>query len=471
MSLFASLMIFVLLALPAGAATLYVDVNSPNPTPPYAGLTTAAVGIQDAVDAAANGDLILVNDGYYQEGFRATKTGISPVNATVQTNRVVIGKSLTVQSLNGPTAAYISGSGLYRCVYLTNGATILSGFTLTGGAAGYVETITLPPGHTTTKTIAGDGGGVSAYLCSGVVTNCVLTGNTATSLGGGASGVTLLNCTLSGNYANTGGGAAGSTLIDCFVTGNNTPSTFVTEPALPPEDAGGGLYGGSAINCVIANNSASLGGGVWGAVNLVNCTIVNNSASFYGGICPNTINSQFVCYASNCLVYFNNAGEYPNASGYAMNYCCTFPLPASGAGNLTNDPVFVDFWGGDYHLQATSPCINAGPNGAITNSTDLDGNPRIFGGTVDIGAYEYQETAAPALLITSIIPLTGLNQVIITWQSVNNQNYSIQRSCDLTAQPPFASIQVSVPGQAGTTSFTDTTATNNVPYFYRIVGQ
>ena len=450
MKLPASLVILILLALHAGAATLYVDVNSPNPTPPYADLTTAAADIQDAVDAAANDDLILVNDGYYQDGFRSTGSG-GLGNSEAQTNRVVIAKSLTVQSLNGPTAAYISGSGLYRCVDLTNGAT-LSGFTLTGGAAGYIETTTIL-GHTTTKTIAGDGGGVSGSLGGGVVTNCVLTGNSATSLGGGASGVTLLDCTLSGNYANTGGGAASSILIDCFVTGNNTPSTVVTEPALPPADAGGGLYGGSAINCVIANNSAAVGGGVWGAISLVNCTIVNNSASYYGGICPDTINSQIVCDANNCLVYFNNAGEYANASGCTMNYCCTFPLPAGGAGNLTNDPVFVDFWGGDYHLQSASPCINAGLNAAITNSTDLDGNPRIVGGTVDIGAYEFQESDAPTLLITSILPPTGTNQTIISWQSVNNWNYSIQRSCDLSAQSPFATLQSSVLGQAGTTSF------------------
>jgi len=467
MNLLASLIIIVVLALPAGAATLYVDVNSPNPTPPYADLTTAAVGIQDAVDAAANGDLILVNDGYYQEGFRATKTGISPVNAAVQTNRVVIAKGLTVQSLNGPTATYISGSGLYRCVCLTNGAT-LSGFTLTGGAAGYVETITLPPGHTTTKTIAGDGGGVSGgTFGGGTVSNCVLTANTATDEGGGAYDVTLVNCLLTGNFATLGGGAAECTLISCNVTANTTPTTGVNGPADPEPNSGGGVYAGSAINCVIAQNSAWQGGGCAGG-RLVNCTIVNNSAGFCGGISSPASTSVI-----NCIVYDNTAGTNDNFGGanISLEYSCTFPMPASGAGCFTNNPLFVDFWGGDYHLQATSPCINAGLNGAITNRTDLDGNPRISDGTVDIGAYEYQEPAAPALLITSIIPLTGLNQVIITWQSVNNQNYSLRRSCDLTAQPPFATIQSSIPGQAGTTSFTDTTATNNGPYFYRVVGQ
>jgi len=38
----------------------------------------------------------------------------------------------------------------------------------------------------------------------------------------------------------------------------------------------------------------------------------------------------------------------------------------------------------------TPPVINAGYNAAVSSTTDRDGNPRIIGGTVDIGAYELQ---------------------------------------------------------------------------------
>ena len=73
-----------------------------------------------------------------------------------------------------------------------------------------------------------------------------------------------------------------------------------------------------------------------------------------------------------------------------LNYCCTTPLPTSGIGNITNAPLFVDQADGNLRLQSNSPCINAGNNAYVAGSTDLDGNPRIVGGTVDIGAYEFK---------------------------------------------------------------------------------
>jgi hypothetical protein len=45
----------------------------------------------------------------------------------------------------------------------------------------------------------------------------------------------------------------------------------------------------------------------------------------------------------------------------------------------------------EYHLTAASPCRNAGdPNGDYTGQTDIDGEPRVMGGRVDMGADEYK---------------------------------------------------------------------------------
>jgi hypothetical protein len=187
-------------------------------------------------------------------------------------------------------------------------------------------------------------------------------------------------------------------------------------------------------------------------------------------------------------------------------------MPTNGVGNITNAPLFVDYAGGNLRLQSNSPCINAGDNAYVVGSTDLDGNPRIVGGTVDIGAYEYQtpvsmisyawlqhyglpistntDTAdlngtgfnvyqdwvaglnpTNALSVLKMLPPAATNNpagLVVTWQSVNTRTYYLQRSTNLAVQPAFSTIQSNIVGQAGTTSYTDTTATNSGPYFYRV---
>jgi len=68
------------------------------------------------------------------------------------------------------------------------------------------------------------------------------------------------------------------------------------------------------------------------------------------------------------------------------------PGTVTPTNSITSNPLFVDAGNGNYHLQGTSPCIDIGNNSYVPAgvTTDLDGNPRIQNGTVDLGAYEYQ---------------------------------------------------------------------------------
>lgn len=124
-----------LLSLSVSAETRYVDLNSPSPTPPYTSWPTAATNIQDAIDAASDGDLVLVTNGVYNTGGGRVMGG--------QSNRVAVTKPISLQSINGPQKTVIEGiprtmmgATRMRCVYLTNDATII-GFTLTNGSAAF----------------------------------------------------------------------------------------------------------------------------------------------------------------------------------------------------------------------------------------------------------------------------------------------------------------------------------------------
>ena len=325
------------LSVSASGVVHYVDVNSTNATPPYTNWATAAVIIQDAVDAAAPGDEIVVSNGVYSTGGRA-------VYGTM-TNRVAVDKPLTVRSANGPQFTVIqgrqapgttNGDGAIRCAYLTNGVT-LSGFTLANGA-------TRSAGSTYDEQA---GGGVWCKSASVAVTNCAITGNSAYYYGGGAYRGTLRNCTLTGNSARYGGGAGGSWFdftTNCFLH-----------------------------NCTLAGNSAIGGGGSFIAV-LNNCTLTGNSATWGGGAAYGALTNSILC--------FNTAMDATNYGACTLIYCCTTPLPAVGSGNLSLDPQLASA----SHLSASSPCRGAGSAGSATG-VDIDGE--AWGSPPSIGCDEY----------------------------------------------------------------------------------
>ena len=78
--------------------------------------------------------------------------------------------------------------------------------------------------------------------------------------------------------------------------------------------------------------------------------------------------------------------------------------------------------------------------------------------------------AASALEMTVAYPYNNnyLNWhwAIVKWQSVSTRNYYLLRSSDLGGG--FTCIQSNIVGNAGTTIYQDTTATNGGPYFYRV---
>lgn len=375
------------------AQTRYVWTNSPAPAAPYLSWSNAARTIQDALDASLDTDLILVTNGVYATGGRVVHGAM--------TNRVAITKAVTVRSVNGPSVTTIQGLGpvsdaAVRCAYVGTNA-VLSGFTLTNGA-------TRAFGDQATE----QNGGSAWCETSGILSNCVIVGGIAPNVAGGVSGGTLNRCVLANNQAYGGGGAYSATLNNCL------------------------LYGNSAFG----NN----GGAVWGCA-LNNCTLAGNTAASVGG-------AAYLSSLSNCIAYFNSAPTSPNISGGTATYTCTTPNPG-GTGNITNQPLFVAT--NDYHLNVNSPCIDAGNNAGVIGTNDLDGNPRIVGAAVDMGAYE---TLVPD------ISVRGINNATITngAASPNLADGSDFNWCYVTTQTVTRTFTIT---NAGTAALTISGITTN----------
>lgn len=528
----------------------YVAADSPAPQSPFASWATAARTLQEAVDVATAGDEVVVTNGVYATGGKAV--------FGLMTNRVAVDRPITVRSVNGPEVTLIYGrkgdGGLWcgddavRGAYLTNGA-VLSGFTLKDG---------------TTRCSGGldaNGGGVLCESPNAQVTNCTFTGNSASDKGGAAYSGTLNNCALTGNSAEFGGGAHSSILKNCFLghnyaaEGGGSHSSALENCALAANEvvfdgggakycsldkclltgnrafrAGGGAslsalndcrltsnwtvdrrsYGGGAYlatltNCTLTGNEAWDGGGAYSS-DLYNCTVIDNSAgpwlSSGGGVWGGTM--------INCIVYYNTAVSNLNYFGTVISYCCTTPHPGSGSDTITNEPLFMDRLNQNLRLQSLSPCINTGAGIYVTAHTDLDGRPRTVGGTVDIGAYEFQgdgmgefigwleEHGLPtdgaadhsdpdadgfdnwqewrcgsepgdshSFLCLMSPALAGLD-LTLSWASVSNRLYRVDWSTNLLGISGFLPLVTNLPGQPGTTSYTHTNALTNGPRFYRL---
>jgi hypothetical protein len=437
----------------AGGISVRAGIRYVSPTGNDANAGTswaaAKLTVQAAVATAVTGDTVLVTNGVY-----ALTSAINITNAIVLT------------SVNGSSATILDGQQAGRCVLINGFAATVNGFTLRNGRAingggVYCNGGTVTNCVITNNQAVGDepkGGGV--YCDGGTVSHCVISGNSVTSTntylygafaeGGGIYAVnqsqidhsTVINNSLTGYYAGGGGiNANNGSVVNCTVSGNTAYGHWYAN--------GGGVYMTANVNGLIRNSlitgnnahtdrgsytaNAVYGGGVHfnGGGILESSTIYGNSidgdSSYGGGL-------SYGGLIGNTIIYGNSATARMTADGpnYSLNpygpatfdHCCSTPQPA-GVGNIASAPGFMS---GGYRLDTGSPCIDTGTNQAwMATATDLDGNPRIANGIVDMGAFEVLTVGVLAPQLTII--RSGAS-VILTWPT--NAAFSLQSAAFVT---------------------------------------
>ncbi|MFC1805478.1 choice-of-anchor Q domain-containing protein [Planctomycetota bacterium] len=329
--------------------------------------------IQEAITNAASGDTIVVTADTYNEKLSVINKDVSLIGAGVGQTVVDAGGAGSCLFMQGVTsAARVEG------ITFTNGGNVSNG----GGIYLYGASPLITHCEVVDNHVSQRGGGLYVFESSPKIEHCFVTGNTATGTATGHGGAGL--------YI----GISSATLDSNTISGNTASLT------------GGGVYLSSStatlVNNVVADNQSGVSaGGIYllnSGATLTNNTVASNAltASTFGG--AGILNSGGSPAITNTIVSDNTgADDLTIDSGFpTVTFCNIGSGPLDGEGNISADPGFVGAASGDYHLAAGSLCIDAGTNDAAALPTvDKDGNDRILGSVVDMGAYEFEEGPPP----------------------------------------------------------------------------
>lgn len=358
--------------------------------------------IQEALDKASSGDLVIVRPGTYYE------------------NIDFLGKSIRLQSDIGPEFTIIDGCQAGSVVTFSAGdgqLPVLEGFTITNGSG--------TPGQHNPATTYGGGIYCEADICP-TITGNIITGNTGVTFGGGIfihfCAPLITANVIANNQAGDGGGvyfigpAGGGKAGSPGKRGIYAPliaDNVIRDNTATARRGGGVLCHGHshlvANNLIFGNHAAVAGGGIecYSALNIVNNTVSGNSAGIAGGGISSG-GGAFV-QITNTILWNNTApqgkeilvggGTFPCEIHMEHSDCTggssSIHIDAGGTfrllhGNISTDPGFVDAADNDFHITLGSPCRDAGTINAYgLQAADFEGDPRLAGTRVDIGADEF----------------------------------------------------------------------------------
>jgi hypothetical protein len=380
--------------------------------------------IQSAIDAAADGNRVVVDPGVYAERID------------------FLGKRVNVESRDGPEVTVIDGEGLGPVARFVSGegrGAALRGFTLRGGWTHAVEI------SWSGATVEGNrirdnlvtGGAIQATGSLVRIRDNAIEDNGCTSavsgggiaVVGGTSAAEILANRIARNCARRGAGIYAGSPARLDIRDNRIFDNVASE-------AGGGIYlrNGDGSQRLVQNlvygNRAPEGGGIeWVGTSpeVLQNTVVGNDASVgsgllaAGGSAPTLLANNVVvappgrdavhCAGGSLIarsnLVFASEGRLP------WGPACSDPT--GSAGNLSADPAFVDPETGDFRPGPGSPVIDAGSaESPWLAPRDISGRRRVIDGDgdgtaiVDIGAFERRHPSSCGLGFEIILPLAAL---------------------------------------------------------------
>ncbi len=260
-----------------------------------------------------------------------------------------------------------------------------------------------------------------------------------------------------------------------------------------PTVLGGGIYAESSsptiVNNIIYENAnfdsstKYTGNGL--AFYLCTATVVNNTiCNTKNGI---RLSQSSLVIANNIIYNQTDYGIYYYVTSTAYSTTISHNLinvkikeyyKASGSldipphsSDIKGNPDLVDPANGDFHLQGTSPCIDAGDNNYVPSGidTDFEGEDRIADGdgdhtpVVDMGVDEYPDFTPPAAP-TNLVATAGNELVDLDWDDSSEGDlggYNVYRS--QTTGNPYTRVNGSL---LSSSTYTDTGLTSGVTYYY-----